>query len=48
MDRHAQTFHDMLTHTKKSQVNFHNASATEFSKNVSMKVFEISGILPNS
>jgi hypothetical protein len=39
MDKYAQTFHDMLTHTKRSPVNFHNAQATE---DGSMKVFEIS------
>ena len=28
MDKHAKTFQDMLTYTKRSPVNFHNAPAT--------------------
>jgi len=44
MDKHAQTFHDMPTNTKRIPINFYNAPATE---DGSMNVFEISGTCPN-
>jgi hypothetical protein len=48
LDKHAQTFHDKLTHKKKSPVNFHNAPATAFATEGSMNVFEISEVCHNS
>jgi hypothetical protein len=47
MNKHAQNFHDMLTHTKRSPVNFHNAPAI-ITEDVAMKVFEISGTCPTN
>lgn len=47
MDKHAQTLHDLPTHTNWSPVNFHNAPPTA-TEGGSMNVFEISGTCPNS